>query len=106
MTSQAYTPTAKDNKRLSVYDGDQISAENAFKHFTMGQVSSGVLAVTVKECSDLGLTVASDPLPFPEHVVIDFSKFSRSKSRLIAQELTKRARNRGWQYQNPQPNLH
>ena len=27
VTSQAFTPTRKDEKKLSVYDGDQFSAE-------------------------------------------------------------------------------
>ena len=33
ITSQVFRPTPKDSKRLSVYDGDQISAEDAWSHY-------------------------------------------------------------------------
>ena len=32
ITSQAFRPTPKDQNKLSVYDGDQISAEDAWQH--------------------------------------------------------------------------
>jgi len=31
-TSQTFKPTPKDEGKLSLYDGDNISAENAFHH--------------------------------------------------------------------------
>ena len=98
VTSQAFCPTAKDEQRLSVYDGDQISAKNAFKHYSRGHESAGVLAVTVGECSALGLTVVPEPSLFPEHLIIDFSPFGRSQSKRIAKKLAELARARGWQY--------
>lgn len=52
ITSQAFMPTAKDRGRLSTYDGDRITAENSWRHYTreLGFRSAGVLAVTVGEC--------------------------------------------------------
>ena len=98
-TSQAFTPTPKDELRLSVYDGDQITPEVSWNHFTteQGLESFGVLAVTVQECQDAGTTVVPDPTPFAEHVVIDFTELtSNSKIRAIGKRLTQRANDRGW----------
>jgi tRNA(Ile2) C34 agmatinyltransferase TiaS len=52
VTSQAFKPTQKDNKMLSVYDGDQIEPEASWRHYTeqLGHLSVGVLAVIVAEC--------------------------------------------------------
>ncbi len=100
-TSQAFTPTPKDERRLSVYDGDQITPAASWDHFTGEQEleSFGVLAVTVQECQDAGTTVAPDPAPFPEHAVIDFTKLtSNSKVKAVGKRLMRRANDRGWQY--------
>ena len=101
VTSQAFRPTAKDEQRLSVYDGDQMSPEDAFKHHSLNHKTLGVLAVTVGECSALGLTVVLDPLPYPEHMIVDFSPFSKSESKRLAKRLTALAVDRGWQYRAP-----
>ena len=98
-TSQAFTPTPKDDRRLSVYDGDQIRPAASWDHFTgeLGLESFGVLAVTVQECQDADTTVAPDPVPYPEHVVIDFTKLpSNSKVKAVGQQLAKFANERGW----------
>ena len=81
VTSQAFTPTPKDNSKLSVYDGDQITAEGAWKHYrqSQGLDSVGVLAVTVAECEAQNATAQPDPTPFPEHAVIDFSALTNSQ---------------------------
>ena len=99
-SSQVFKPTAKDEKQLSVYDGDQISAEAAWLHFSeeLNYDSAGVVAVTVEECSSLDLSVISTPDAFPEHVVIDFSGLSRGAIRRAAQQLQELAERRGWQY--------
>ena len=101
ITSQVFRPTPKDSKRLSVYDGDQISAEDAWHHYCKNpKVSSiGVMAVTVAECETLDLPVTPDPDPFPEHVVIDFDGCSNSQIKTKAKLLTQAAEERGSQYQ-------
>lgn len=100
VTSQAFRPTPKDKKRLSVYDGDQITAEAAWQHYTndLGHTSAGVLTVTVGECDNLELPVVPDPATFQEHTLIDFSAFSRRQIETKAKTLRANANLRGWQY--------
>ena len=100
VTSQVFKPTPKDEKRLSAYDGDKITAEQAWNHFTgtLGRTSIGVLAVSVSECQTHDLPVASDPAPFLEHVFIDFTGFERNDIEKKAKQLRAAAVARGWQY--------
>ncbi len=100
ITSQVFRPTPKDSKCLSVYDGDQISAEDAWHHYCKNpRVSSiGVMAVTVSECDKQDLPVTPDPAPFPEHVVIEFDGYSNSQIKTKAKLLTQVSEARGWQY--------
>lgn len=100
VTSQAFKPTAKDNKRLSVYDGDQIGAQAAWDHYVneLQLRSVGVLAVTKGECSAQELVVQPDPTRFPSHVVMEFGGCSKSQIEAHAKRLTNAARTRGWQH--------
>ncbi|MFL1584651.1 hypothetical protein NKZ05_09145 [Stutzerimonas stutzeri] len=101
ITSQAFSPTPKDDKKLSCYDGDQISANDAHEHFvnTLGFRSVGVTAVTVSECADLGLPAEPDPEPFKEHVVIDFAGNGNGDIRRKAKILRSIAERRDWIFQ-------
>ena len=100
VTSQAFTPTKKDEQKLSVYDGDQISAEASWRHFTSApeRKSIGVMAVTVKECRDAGTQVMPDPDAFQEHVVINFASLTGSQAKDVGKNLAHLARGRDWQY--------
>lgn len=100
VTSQVFRPTPKDQKCLSVYDGDQITGEAAWSHYTndLGHASAGVLAVTVGECDSQRLGVVPDSKTFPEHVLIDFSEFSENQIKKIAKRLRAAAESRGWRY--------
>ena len=102
--SPAFKPTRKDNGRLSVYDGDQISPQDAYEHYaSLGHKAVGVLAVAVAECESFNLTVNPDPLVgFPAHVAIDFAAHSRKGAEVVARALRERANSRGWQYR-PNP---
>ncbi len=97
-TSQTFTPTPKDELRLSVYDGDEISAASSWEHYSrQGLSSCGVVAVTIEECERLGLRVAPDPQPgSPHHALIDFEGLSRNRAKRVAQRLTAAAIARGW----------
>lgn len=101
VTSQLFTPTSKDKDFVSVYDGDQITAEGAFSHFTntLGLKSMGVMAVTVQECIHYELEVKPDPAAFAEHTAIVFSGFTKSQIVTKAKKLKEAAVSRGWQYQ-------
>ncbi len=100
VTSQAFRPTPKDEGRLSTYDGDRITPEDSWRHFTgfLGHRSAGVLAVTVGECEDQNAPAIPDPQTFREHVVIDFTGLTRSATRNAAKTLAHLANERGWQY--------
>jgi hypothetical protein len=100
VTSQAFKPTPKDKKKLSLYDGDIVSAESSWKHFTMKQelLSIGCLAVTVEECSNQELDVEPDPETFPSHVLLNFEKHSGNQIEKKAKKLRVSALARGWQF--------
>src|SRR2546429_2180738 len=97
VTSQVFRPTPKDQKKLSAYDGDQITAANAWAHFTsvLGLVSVGVLAVSARECQSLGLIVVPEPTLFLEHVFIDFTPFIGNDVQRKAKQLKAFADSRG-----------
>ena len=106
VASLAFQPTPKDNGRLSVYDGDQISAADAWRHYTgaLGLRSDGIVAVTLAECVGLQLDVVADPLPaFPEHTLIDFAGLSGNQIRRVAQHLRAAAGARGWLFRPYRP---
>jgi hypothetical protein len=100
ITSQAFRPNKKDKKKLSVYDNDMISPENAFRHYTeqLNYKSDGVMAVSVTECLELELPVEPDSKTFPEHVLIDFSNFAEAQIKKKAKLLKVKADSRGWMY--------
>lgn len=99
-TSQAFAPTPKDAGQLSAYDGDRITAETSWRHFTsaLGYASVGVLAVTVDECDASGAPARPDPYVFPEHVLIDFNGLTRAQRKDAAKTLARHANDRGWQF--------
>ena len=100
LTSQVFTPRATDQNRLSVYDGDQIPAEQAWKHYTEVQhrMSAGVVAVTVAECLREDLSAYADPSDFPEHAVVEFGAMAKGRIKAVAKRLRVVAEQRGWLY--------
>lgn len=102
LTSQTFTPTPKDAGLCSVYDGDLVDPQQSFTHYTkvLGQRSVGVVSVTVAEVQAVGLIWRSDPEPFPEHAVIDFTGLaSNNQAKAKGSALAEKARRRGWMYQ-------
>ena len=98
-SSRVFLPTAKDYSQLSVYDNSLISLDDSINHYQtiLGNKSFGVLAVDVKECIDLDLEPRSDPEPFPEHVIIDFSNVgSKNQIKNKSKRLRDAALVRGW----------
>ncbi len=100
LSSQAFRPTPKDEKKLSVYDGDQISPIDAWEHYTseLKCQSCGIMAVSMAECNVLHLPVISDPIPFQEHALIDFSAYSNRETEKKAKLLRTKAEARNWLY--------
>lgn len=101
VTSQVFKPTPKDERRLSVYDGDQVTPAHAWEHYTSELCFSslGVLGVTVGECECHGLAAEPDPTPFPEHAVIKFDNCAPSQIPKKAKHLKKLSEARGWLHQ-------
>ena len=101
VTSQAFSPTPKDRRHLSVYDGQMVPAESAWRHYSdkLGLKSVGVVAVTETECGSEGLSVVSDPKPgHVAHALIGFGGLTRSAIRKAAGSLASAANTRGWCY--------
>jgi hypothetical protein len=100
-SSQVFRPTPKDENKLSVYDGDLITPEQSWKHFTndLGYRSVGVWAVTVRECRAQSLTAVSSPEVFEQHAHIDFTGCSTSQAEKKGKKLLAAALVRGWLYQ-------
>lgn len=101
LTSQAFMPFPKDQGKLSVYDGDQITAAAAFDHYTanLGNAAAGVWGVTCGEVTSCGLAGLPDPLEdFPSHAVIDFTAEPERNFRKLAKKLKVYALARGCLY--------
>ena len=105
VSSQAFRPRRSDNKRLSVYAGDQITPQDAWSHYTRDYNNPpiGVLAVTVSECDTQDLPVVPDPQTFPEHVLIDFSKFGMNQTKRKSGLLRDATVARDWQFRFVNP---
>lgn len=86
--------------KLSVYDGDQLTAEKAFTHYTgeLNLASGGVMGLTIYECAAESLAVHPATKPFPEHAVIDFIGLTDKDCRNKSKSLQKKAVQRGWLY--------
>jgi hypothetical protein len=104
-TSQAFRPMPKDEGHLSCYDGDQITAERSWIHYTnvMGFLSVGVLAVSVSEFAKEELHAKSDPLTdFPEHATVDYTAFQKNAIESKSKRLQAVSSVRGWLFR-PHP---
>lgn len=98
LTSQAFLPFPKDAGRPSVYDGDQISAEDAFVHYTtvLSNQSCSVWGIDCSEVGSAGLTSAANPLTnFPSHALVDFNGCPEKEWRKLAKRLKDFALKRG-----------
>lgn len=101
VSSQAFLPFPKDVGKLSVYDGDQISAEKAYEHYknVLKFESIGVWGVSCAEVEAINLSSTPDPLEnFPYHALIDFNTSDSKKWRKLAKQLKRYAVERGRLY--------
>lgn len=100
ITSQVFRPTPKDEDMLSMYDGDMISAEDAYINYneTPNCSSVAVVAVSNEECLSQGIPVVEDRVPFIEHISLNFSAMQRNEIEKKAKLLKALAKNRGYLY--------
>lgn len=100
-TSQVFMPNSEDQGRMSAYDGDQISAADAFAHYTqvLNKQSHSTWALKKSEADGAGTPASPDPLPeFLAHATIDFSQLPKNSWRKTAKRLKALAIMRGCQF--------
>jgi len=100
-TSQVFMPNSEDKGQMSAYDGDQISPEDSYVHYTevLKKQSKSVWALTKQEADTNGVPGSPDPLPdFPSHAKIDFNGVAENSWRRVAKRLKSLAIARGCQY--------
>lgn len=98
VSSQAFTPTPKDEGGLSVSRGARVTAEEAYRRHTekKGLRSAGVWSVSVGECGQNELGAYDDPKPEDDaHALVDFRGLSKGKVEQKAKVLAEMARRRG-----------
>ena len=101
ITSQIFVPFPKDDGKLSVDDGDQINAHDAYKFYTedRGNTSDSVWAVNKSESDACNVPGIADPAEdAPWHAALDFGGKTVKQCRKIAKKLKKYALVRGCQY--------
>ena len=104
MSSVVFRPMLVDGQLLPVFDGDQITLEDAWYEFTNHFHGSspflGIVGVTLAECNSLELSVLASPDIFPARAYIDFTGLSRGQIRRKAHMLKEYANSRGWLFQS------
>lgn len=102
-TSQTFKPTPKDKGLLSVYSGEVFTEVEAYEHYSevIGFESSGVVAISKRECDSIELALIEDNDPFPGHCSLDYRPFIDRKKTVkkVASTLKAYAVERGWLYQ-------
>lgn len=100
ISSGAFTPTEKDEDKLSMYDGEVFSAEDSFNHYSSEYTSYGVLSVSIDEVnSESPLYIEKDNEPFEGHSSINFSSLTSKNQKIKkAGKLRNFAIERNWTY--------
>lgn len=98
IASLSFTPSSKDENKLSVYNGDKFSAEDSYNHYVANFQSAGVLSVSMKEVHSIEqLTAYEDNDPFDGHSVIDYTNVSNpTQIKKKAKKIKNIAIQRGW----------
>lgn len=114
VTSMAFKPTKKDDKKLSVANSGKTTAEAAFKHHTetLKRPSLGSWGLSVKFINESELKCFEDPVTTdpkdPAHSFLDFQGLTNTQVEQRAAKLANHARDRGPLFapppQDAQPN--
>jgi hypothetical protein len=104
LLSLAFRPFPKDEGLVSVYDGDQISPEASWRHFTRQYSSVGAWAVTPRETLEIALPARLETEGyFSEHCVIDYTAHDEKQQKAKSKILTDKAQKRGCLYKAVDP---
>ncbi|AYO58117.1 hypothetical protein CO230_08280 [Chryseobacterium sp. 6424] len=98
ISSQVFTPTPKDDFKLSVYNGEKFTPKESYEHYTKELVSAGTASVTIRECKSQVLNVTEDNDPFDGHSYIDYTGLSNGEIKAKAKKLKAIAITRGLTY--------
>jgi hypothetical protein len=97
LDNQIFIPTTKDDKKLSVCNGNKFTAYEAFiNHTKMILKTAGTASVSVEECDEIDLTTTEDNIPFSGHAYIDFTGLGKKEIRIKAALLKNFAVRRGF----------
>lgn len=99
--SRTFKPFPKDDGLLSVYNGEDFSAEESFNHYLTFNSekevqSAGVVAVSGAECTQHDLPIIEDNDPFIGHASISYRGLTGNQSDKAAKKLKRYATDRGW----------
>lgn len=102
LSREAFNPSQEQCRKLSVDNGNTVTAEASYLHHENKLETIGVVSVTAGEAEAEGLRVVHDPERcWKHHMFVDFNVLgSRSERRKAADALTFTAQQRGWAY-NP-----
>ncbi|WP_294228925.1 hypothetical protein [uncultured Chryseobacterium sp.] len=100
ISSGAFTPSEKDQNKLSVYNGEKFSPKESYEHYSLNYISYGVLSLSEEEITSVTpLSSNDDNIPFDGHSHIDFSQVtSKNQKTKKAGKLRDFAVNRNWTY--------
>jgi|GEM_PF-705043 len=111
VSMQAFRPTSKDKRKLSLASSDGLTAEDSLiNHIARGNKSGGVVGVSNMEVemafSDLEprpevptlctRTIVRDNDPFDGHEIVDFTELTKKECQTVASALSSASNDRGW----------
>lgn len=84
IASSVFIPSMRDEKKLSVYNGEVFSPKDSFDHYTQQLKSKGCLSVSKSECESIEpLIVINDNIPFKGHSYVDFTAVTPDTKNVI-----------------------
>lgn len=97
ISSQVFKPTSKDEGLLSLYNGNQFSADESYQHYTskLNLESVAVASISRIEFEELTIEVEDDNIPFIGHSSANFNSLSTSQVKKAAKKLKNLATSRG-----------
>lgn len=100
-SSQPFSPTPKDDNKLSLDRSSQVEPVASFNNFiASGQSSVAVFGISVSEFNDETITCRADPIAGqnPAHAVADYSAHGTNQQKIKGKRLKIKALERGRLY--------
>ena len=98
-TVQNFQPSRNDEGGLSTYNSEKYTPQAAFDHFIgEGYKTTGVMGLTLEECTDASLACSENNYPFDGHCIIDFNVIEKEKWKDTSRKIYRLALSRNWLY--------